>query len=195
LIHALRRTRVPLIDVDFRGPRGASVSRSGMRILPEPCASAAPIREDTTVTISDPDTWRIGEVTVRRVGFGAMRSTGSAAFHDRHAVPVDRSSSIAVLRRALELGVNHIDTAAFYFAPLRSANELINSALAPYPEDLLIATKVGPAGIPAAMGTRLGRSSCGGRSRRTCVSSAATTSTWFTCAGWARNRLPSTSAR
>jgi predicted aldo/keto reductase-like oxidoreductase len=38
-----------------------------------------------------------------------------------------------VLRRAVELGVNHIDTAAFYFSPLRSANELINSALAPYP--------------------------------------------------------------
>jgi aryl-alcohol dehydrogenase-like predicted oxidoreductase len=49
-----------------------------------------------------------------------------------------------VLRRAVELGVNHIDTAAFYFSPLRSANELINTALAPYPDDLVIATKVGP---------------------------------------------------
>jgi len=50
-----------------------------------------------------------------------------------------------VLRRAVELGVNHIDTAAFYFSRLRSANELINSALAPYPDDLVIATKVGVA--------------------------------------------------
>jgi pyridoxine 4-dehydrogenase len=49
-----------------------------------------------------------------------------------------------VLRRAIELGVNHIDTAAFYFSSLRSANELINSALAPYADDLVIATKVGP---------------------------------------------------
>jgi aryl-alcohol dehydrogenase-like predicted oxidoreductase len=49
-----------------------------------------------------------------------------------------------VLRRAVELGVNHVDTAAFYFSPLRSANELIGAALAPYPEGLVIATKVGP---------------------------------------------------
>jgi pyridoxine 4-dehydrogenase len=49
-----------------------------------------------------------------------------------------------VLRLAVELGVNHIDTAAFYFSALRSANELINTALAPYPDDLVITTKVGP---------------------------------------------------
>ena len=83
-------------------------------------------------------------LTVHRMGFGAMRLNGSAAYDDRDAVPVDRSQSIAVLRRAIELGVNHIDTAAFYFAPTSSSNELINSALNPYPEDLLIATKVGP---------------------------------------------------
>jgi aryl-alcohol dehydrogenase-like predicted oxidoreductase len=56
---------------------------------------------------------------------------------------------IAVLRRAVELGVNHIDTAAFYFSALRSANELINSALAPYPDDLVITTKVGPGRGPS----------------------------------------------
>ena len=49
-----------------------------------------------------------------------------------------------MLRRAVALGVDHIDTAAFYFSPLRSANELINTALAPYPADLVITTKVGP---------------------------------------------------
>ena len=54
-----------------------------------------------------------------------------------------------MLRRAVELGVNHIDTAAFYFSPLRSANELINSALAPYPDDLVIVTKVGPGRDPS----------------------------------------------
>jgi pyridoxine 4-dehydrogenase len=71
-----------------------------------------------------------------------LPQTGPALIPD--AVPRDRGQAIAVLRRAVELGVNHIDTAAFYFSPLRSANELINSALAPYPDDLVIVTKVGP---------------------------------------------------
>ncbi|MFX4293726.1 oxidoreductase [Streptomyces bohaiensis] len=87
-------------------------------------------------------TWRLGDLTVNRLGLGAMRLTGSAPFHA--GVPRDRSQAIAVLRRAVELGVDHIDTAAFYFSRLRSANELINSALSPYPDDLVIATKVGP---------------------------------------------------
>ena len=76
-----------------------------------------------------------------------MRLTGSAAFG--LGSPSDRDQSIQVLRRAVELGINHIDTAAFYFSPLRSANELINRALAPYPEDLVIATKVGPGRDPS----------------------------------------------
>ncbi|MGW8631952.1 aldo/keto reductase [Streptomyces sp. NPDC055793] len=89
-------------------------------------------------------TWLLGgDLKVNRIGFGAMRLTGSAAFHQ--GAPSNRDQSIAVLRRAVELGVNHIDTAAFYFSRLRSANELINSALAPYSDDLVIATKVGPA--------------------------------------------------
>ncbi|MFI5799186.1 aldo/keto reductase [Streptomyces sp. NPDC051677] len=94
------------------------------------------------ITADAAGTWHIGDLSVNRVGFGAMRLTGSAAFH--LGAPSERGRSIAVLRRAIELGVNHIDTAAFYFSALRSANELINSALSPYPDDLLIATKVGP---------------------------------------------------
>ena len=86
--------------------------------------------------------WRLGDLAVNRLGFGAMRLTGSLPFAE--GSPSDRGQSIAVLRRAVELGVNHIDTAAFYFSPLRSANELINTALAPYPGDLVITTKVGP---------------------------------------------------
>jgi aryl-alcohol dehydrogenase-like predicted oxidoreductase len=85
--------------------------------------------------------WRLGDLTVNRLGFGAMRLTGDPS---GDAGPSDREQSVAVLRRAVELGVNHIDTAAFYFSPLRSANELINTALAPYPDGLVIATKVGP---------------------------------------------------
>jgi pyridoxine 4-dehydrogenase len=89
-------------------------------------------------------TWKLGDVTVNRMGFGAMRITANP----------DRSVAIAVLRRAVELGVNHIDTAAFYVSPggtlrvgegeKRYANELIREALAPYPDDLVITTKVGP---------------------------------------------------
>ncbi len=75
-------------------------------------------------------TWKLGDMIVNRLGLGAMRLTGSAAFD--LGTPSDRDQSIRVLRRAVELGVNHIDTAAFYFSPLRSANELINTALAPY---------------------------------------------------------------
>ncbi|WP_091558394.1 oxidoreductase [Micromonospora pattaloongensis] len=95
-------------------------------------------------TAASAGTWTLGDVTVNRIGFGAMRLTGSAL-----GAPSDRDRVIGLLRRAVELGVNHIDTAAFYFSPLRSANELINRALAPYPDDLVIATKVGPGRDPA----------------------------------------------
>ncbi|GGO76476.1 oxidoreductase [Nonomuraea cavernae] len=100
-----------------------------------------------TINAAAAGTWELGDLTVNRIGFGAMRLTGSAAFD--LGTPSDRDRSIRVLRRAIELGVNHIDTAAFYFSRLRSANELINRALAPYPDDLVIATKVGPSRDPS----------------------------------------------
>jgi pyridoxine 4-dehydrogenase len=84
-------------------------------------------------------TWRLGDRTVNRLGFGAMRLMARA-----DGTPSDRATAIEVLQKAVELGVNHIDTAAFYFSNLRSANELINTALSPYPRDLVITTKVGP---------------------------------------------------
>ncbi|MFD9568766.1 oxidoreductase [Streptomyces sp. NPDC059982] len=99
-----------------------------------------------TITAAASGTWKLGDLDVNRIGFGAMRLPQSGAALRADAAPSDRARAIAVLRRAVELGVNHIDTAAFYFSPLRSANELINSALGgPYPDDLVIATKVGPA--------------------------------------------------
>ena len=89
-------------------------------------------------------TWKLGDLTINRLGFGAMRITANP----------DRDRAIRVLRRAVELGVNHVDTAAFYSSPggtlgtgegpIRYANELIREALSPYPEDLVITTKVGP---------------------------------------------------
>jgi len=91
-------------------------------------------------------TWELGDLTVNRMGFGAMRLPGRLPSGE--SVPADRSRSIEVLRRAVELGVNHIDTAAFYFSRLRSANQLIAAALAPYPDDLVIVTKVGPGRDP-----------------------------------------------
>ena len=89
-------------------------------------------------------TWRLGDLVVNRMGFGSMRLTQNGPAFADAATPSDRATAITVLRRAVELGVNHIDTAAFYFSALRSANELINTALSPYADDLVIVTKVGP---------------------------------------------------
>ena len=78
-----------------------------------------------------------GELTVNRLGFGAMRITGRGVW----GPPADRAEAVRVLRRAVELGVNFIDTADAY-GPDVSEN-LIGEALAPYPDDLVIATKGG----------------------------------------------------
>ncbi|MEV0065530.1 aldo/keto reductase [Amycolatopsis sp. NPDC050768] len=89
-------------------------------------------------------TWQLGSLTVNRLGFGAMRLvpfTGGTS--------ADRERALTVLRRALELGVNHIDTAAFYFTPEFSSNEMINTALSPYADDLVLTTKVGPGRDPS----------------------------------------------
>ena len=78
-----------------------------------------------------------GDLTVNRLGFGAMRLTGEGIW----GPPRDRAAAIAVLRRAVELGVNFIDTADSYGPNV--SEELIAEALAPYPKGLLIATKGG----------------------------------------------------
>ncbi|MER6444163.1 aldo/keto reductase [Streptomyces venezuelae] len=102
-----------------------------------------------TTTADAAGTWKLGDLLINRLGFGAMRLPQTGEAFAPGAAPRDRGQAIAVLRRAVELGVNHIDTAAFYFSPLRSANELISAALAPYPEDLVITTKVGPGRDPS----------------------------------------------
>jgi pyridoxine 4-dehydrogenase len=78
-----------------------------------------------------------GELRVRRLGFGAMRITGDGIW----GPPEDREGAIATVRRAVELGVNLIDTADSYGPNV--SEELIAEALHPYPEDLVIATKGG----------------------------------------------------
>ena len=78
-----------------------------------------------------------GDITVHRMGFGAMRITGDGIWGE----PPDRDEAKAVLRRAIEMGVNLIDTADSYGPHV--SEELIAEALHPYPEDLVIATKGG----------------------------------------------------
>jgi pyridoxine 4-dehydrogenase len=77
------------------------------------------------------------DLTVTRVGYGAMQLAGPGVF----GPPKDRDAAISVLREAVDLGITHIDTADYY-GP-RVTNEIIHEALAPYPEELHIVTKVG----------------------------------------------------
>jgi pyridoxine 4-dehydrogenase len=79
----------------------------------------------------------LGKLSVHRLGFGAMRITGEGIW----GPPKDRKGALAVLRRAVELGVNFIDTADSYGPNV--SEELIAEALSPYPKDLVIATKGG----------------------------------------------------
>jgi pyridoxine 4-dehydrogenase len=88
-------------------------------------------------TVEGMDTYLLGSFAVRRVGFGAMQLPGPGVI----GPPRDHDEAIAVLRRAVELGVNHIDTAQFYGPDV--ANELIREALHPYPDDLVLVSKVG----------------------------------------------------
>jgi len=78
-----------------------------------------------------------GQLTVNRLGYGAMRITGEGIW----GPPKDRAAALAVLRRAVELGVSFIDTADSY-GP-NTSEELIAEALSPYAKDLVIATKGG----------------------------------------------------
>jgi pyridoxine 4-dehydrogenase len=83
------------------------------------------------------DSYSLGVLTVHRIGFGAMQLPGPGVM----GPPRDHDEAIAVLRRAVELGVNHIDTAQFYGPDV--SNELIREALHPYPDDLALVSKVG----------------------------------------------------
>src|SRR5690242_9765941 len=75
--------------------------------------------------------------SVNRIGYGAMQLAGPGVF----GPPRDRQAAIAVLREAVELGIDHIDTSDYYGPHI--TNRLIHEALHPYPENLVIVTKVG----------------------------------------------------
>ncbi|WP_377273575.1 oxidoreductase [Peterkaempfera sp. SMS 1(5)a] len=94
-------------------------------------------------------TWRLGDLEVNRVGYGAMRLTGNGIMGNSGGTPIDRDVAVRLLLSAFEQGVNHIDTAAFYFSPLRSANELISRALSSWHDDVVVVTKVGPGRDPS----------------------------------------------
>jgi aryl-alcohol dehydrogenase-like predicted oxidoreductase len=88
-------------------------------------------------TISKAGTWVLGDREVNRLGYGAMQLAGPGVF----GPPKDRATAIAVLREAIESGVNHIDTSDFYGPHV--TNQIIREALSPYPDALTIVTKVG----------------------------------------------------
>jgi aryl-alcohol dehydrogenase-like predicted oxidoreductase len=88
-------------------------------------------------SIDPSGTFSLGERTVKRLGYGAMQLAGPGVF----GPPRDRDAALAVLREAVASGVNHIDTSDFYGPHV--TNRLIREALAPYPDDLVIVTKIG----------------------------------------------------
>jgi aryl-alcohol dehydrogenase-like predicted oxidoreductase len=83
------------------------------------------------------ETFRLGDREVNRVGYGAMRLSGPGIF----GPPKDRAQATAVLREAVASGVNHIDTSDYYGPHV--VNEIIREALSPYPDDLVLVTKLG----------------------------------------------------
>jgi aryl-alcohol dehydrogenase-like predicted oxidoreductase len=90
------------------------------------------------MTSIDPSgTFKLGAKHVKRLGYGAMQLAGPGVF----GPPKDKAAALAVLREAVALGVNHIDTSDFYGPHV--TNQLIKEALHPYPDDLVIVTKIG----------------------------------------------------
>jgi pyridoxine 4-dehydrogenase len=86
--------------------------------------------------IDQSGTFTLGDRTVKRLGYGAMQVAGPGVF----GPPKDRKAALAVLREAVAAGVNHIDTSDFYGPHI--TNQIIREALHPYPDDLVIVTKV-----------------------------------------------------
>jgi pyridoxine 4-dehydrogenase len=101
--------------------------------------------------ISQSGMFELGELSIHRLGYGAMRLTGPGIW----GPPKDRARCVAVLRRAVELGVNFIDTADSYGPNV--SEEIIREALHPYAKDLLIATKAGLARTGPNVWVPLGR--------------------------------------
>src|ERR1700749_2589456 len=89
------------------------------------------------LSIDHSGTFPLGDRTVNRLGYGAMQLAGPGVF----GPPKDHNAALAVLRAAVAAGVDHIDTSDYYGPHI--TNQIIREALAPYPDDLHIVTKVG----------------------------------------------------
>ncbi|WP_157121638.1 oxidoreductase [Nocardia miyunensis] len=100
--------------------------------------------ETQTISARAAGEGHLGSFRVNRMGFGTMKLTGWP-----EGKQPTRETAIALLRRAVELGVNHFDTSQFYDREGMNANELLRAALHPYPEDLVLVTKF--AGIPPGL--------------------------------------------
>jgi len=96
----------------------------------------------TTTTAERSGQYQLGDLTVNRIGYGAMQLAGPHVM----GPPKDRDAAVAVLRRAVELGVDHIDTSDYYGPHV--TNEIIREALHPYPDGLTLVTKVGARRTP-----------------------------------------------
>ncbi|RZJ05738.1 MAG: oxidoreductase, partial [Haliea sp.] len=91
----------------------------------------------TSLNIAAAGTYALGNRTVKRLGYGAMQLAGPGVF----GPPKDTAAALAVLRAAVEAGVDHIDTSDFYGPHI--TNQLIRQALHPYASDLTLVTKIG----------------------------------------------------
>jgi len=104
---------------------------------PAQSAVQSPAQSTTPPSLENAGTFRLGSREVKRLGYGAMQLAGPGVF----GPPKDRDAALAVLRAALEAGVNHIDTSDFYGPHI--TNQIIREALHPYADDLTIVTKIG----------------------------------------------------
>src|SRR3954447_5646057 len=126
-----RRVLRKSVSSERRASEGGGASPTISALLVAQATVAHPERMPLNQTA------KLGDHDVRRIGFGAMQLAGPGVF----GPPRDRGAALAVLRRAVELGVDHIDTSQYYGPDV--VNELIREALHPYPEGLRLVTKVG----------------------------------------------------
>jgi pyridoxine 4-dehydrogenase len=118
-------------------------------------------------------TYQVAGIELTRVGYGAMQLAGRGVF----GPPKDRGAAIDVLRTAVDLGINHIDTSDYYGPYV--TNEIIREALAPYPVTCTSSPRSGPAATGRAAGCTPGRPpSCARGFMTTCATSGSTCWTW-----------------
>jgi pyridoxine 4-dehydrogenase len=115
-------------------------------------------------SINQSGTFKLGHRIVKRVGYGAMQLAGPGVF----GPPKNHDAALAVLREALACGVNHVDTSDYYGPHV--TNQLIREALTPYPDDLVIVTKLGARrGEGGSWLPAFSPESCGRRSNTICA--------------------------